>query len=210
MLTNPNNNSYIGQSTNILKRISDYKTLSCKGQPAIYNSLLKYGFEAHKITILEYCNIEELNNKERHYINLYDTLDNGLNATTGGRDYFFHSIETRKIMSEKQKGNSKTLGRKQSKKEIEKRVRKLKGKKRSLEQRKRISDSLKGKVLSDETIRNITKGNKNKNSKKVINKSTGESYLSCTDAANKLKINKSTLTAMLNGQNKNKTNLEYV
>ena len=42
-ITNPKNKVYIGQSKDIIKRWYYYKTLHCKSQIKLYNSLLKYG-----------------------------------------------------------------------------------------------------------------------------------------------------------------------
>lgn len=51
-ITNPNGKIYIGQSTNIDKRFYRYKRLECKGQIKLYNSLKKYGWDAHIIEII--------------------------------------------------------------------------------------------------------------------------------------------------------------
>ena len=40
-ITNPTNKIYIGQSIDIKKRFNQYKNLQCKGQKALYSSLLK-------------------------------------------------------------------------------------------------------------------------------------------------------------------------
>ena len=46
-ITNPKGNIYIGQSWNIETRKSSYK--NCRpGQPYIFNSIKKYGWENHK------------------------------------------------------------------------------------------------------------------------------------------------------------------
>ena len=79
-ITNPNGSVYIGQAVDLERRISEYKRLHCKHQPAIYNSLLKYGFDKHKVDILEECNVDELSNREGYYQDLYDSVRNGLNC----------------------------------------------------------------------------------------------------------------------------------
>lgn len=63
-ITSPSNRIYIGQSINLDKRINKYKKFKCKSQPKIYRSLNKYGFDAHKIEIIEKCPIEKLNERE--------------------------------------------------------------------------------------------------------------------------------------------------
>lgn len=85
-LTSPSNKVYIGQAFDIEKRLSRYKSLNCKGQPYLYNSLVKYGFENHKFEILHECKEEELNDFENHYIQLFDSFNthNGMNLRSGG------------------------------------------------------------------------------------------------------------------------------
>jgi len=66
---------YIGQSWNIEDRASKYKRLVCKGQPAIYSSLTKYGWEAHTFEIIHQLpsdvTQEILNEYETLYWQLY-------------------------------------------------------------------------------------------------------------------------------------------
>lgn len=80
-ITSPTGKVYIGQSVNLKKRINQYKNLNCKRQPLIYRSLLKYGVDAHTFEIIEECVIEQLNNRERYYQDLFNCLSNGLNCS---------------------------------------------------------------------------------------------------------------------------------
>jgi len=52
-ITSPSGKIYIGQSTNIEKRVSRYKKLSCEKQVKLYSSLKKYGWDSHKFEIIE-------------------------------------------------------------------------------------------------------------------------------------------------------------
>jgi hypothetical protein len=79
-LTSPSGKGYVGQSVCIRKRFSKYKRLDCEDQPKLYNALKKYGVENFKYDILEECNRAELNTKEEHYINLFNTVENGYNC----------------------------------------------------------------------------------------------------------------------------------
>lgn len=101
-IISPTNKIYIGQSVNIEKRFYRYKKLYCKTQRKLYNSFLKYSVEQHIFEIIEECDIENLNERERHYQDLYDvTSKKGLNCVlqdiTGKRNSI--SEETRLKMS---------------------------------------------------------------------------------------------------------------
>lgn len=81
-ITSPTGRIYIGQSEDIPRRFKDYKNIGVglQSQPRIYNSLKKYGFEAHDIKVIESCNIEDLNCRERFWQDYYDVIgEMGLN-----------------------------------------------------------------------------------------------------------------------------------
>ena len=71
-ITSSKNRVYIGQTINFKVRFSQYQRLDCKNQKKLYNSLLKYGVEKHKFEIICECDINELNDKERYYQDLYN------------------------------------------------------------------------------------------------------------------------------------------
>ena len=83
-ITSPTGKVYIGQSKNIHKRWNSYKNMS-KGnirQPKLINSFKKYGVEHHVFEILEICNFEDLNCRERYWQDEFDVIgENGLNCT---------------------------------------------------------------------------------------------------------------------------------
>ena len=51
-MISPTNKVYIGQSRDITNRKSRYKTLTCKNQIKLHNSLLKHGFNNHNFTVM--------------------------------------------------------------------------------------------------------------------------------------------------------------
>jgi hypothetical protein len=63
-ITNPNNEAYIGQAVNLIKRENDYKYLEVKCQPKIYKSLLEHGWENHKFEVIEICPLCKLDARE--------------------------------------------------------------------------------------------------------------------------------------------------
>lgn len=85
-ITTPIGEIYIGQSTDVERRFSEYRTLQCKTQKQLYYSLLKYGVESHKFEILIQCPESKLDELEQFYIRKFDSYksEKGLNKTIGG------------------------------------------------------------------------------------------------------------------------------
>lgn len=89
----PNGKSYIGQSSNLKRRMNDYKNWKkkCSSQTALYNAFNKYGgFKYETVTFLYkdggIINKDLLNDLEAKYINEYNTLvPNGYNIRPGGK-----------------------------------------------------------------------------------------------------------------------------
>ena len=80
---------YIGQSTDILRRWRNHKTIANnenhedKEYP-LYRAIRKYGIDNFDFSILEECKVEELNDKEVYWIKQYNSFFNGYNQTIGG------------------------------------------------------------------------------------------------------------------------------
>lgn len=102
-IKSPSGKIYIGQTRNLYLRKIHYKKLHCRKQRKLYCSFLKYGFENHEFTIIEYCAVDQLNEREKHWINFYNSFNNGLNLTTGG-DCHIKSMESRRLISEAKMG----------------------------------------------------------------------------------------------------------
>ncbi len=134
-ITSPNKKIYIGQSRNVEHRLSHYRSCSCKGQQKIYNSIKKYGWNKHKFEILQECIVENLDELECYYIELYQCFDSkyGLNLHSGGKNHK-KSSETKIKLSLANKG----------------RVSYNKGKPMSEEQKVKISIANKGRIMSEE------------------------------------------------------------
>ncbi len=84
-IISPTGKIYIGQSVDIEKRFSSYRTLNCKDQSKIYNSLNKYGAINHVFEVLVCCDELDLNKLEIYYIEKFDSQKNGLNYQKGGQ-----------------------------------------------------------------------------------------------------------------------------
>jgi group I intron endonuclease len=87
-ITNPKGRIYIGQSLDIKRRWkNDYLTNRCKGQPRLYYSFRKYGVDSHLFEIVEQCDIDLLNSKERYWQELHGvTGRRGLNCKLQSTD----------------------------------------------------------------------------------------------------------------------------
>jgi hypothetical protein len=108
-ITNPKGKIYVGQSVNIKRRFTHYKNLKeIKSQKKIYYSIKKYGYDQHKFEILEICNRDELNEKEKHWIKFYDCCNTGLNISDGGEGSFGKLNKGKKRSSKTKKKISET------------------------------------------------------------------------------------------------------
>ena len=222
-IISPSNRIYIGQSIKIEDRIKSYKNLKCKEQPKLYKSLLKYGFENHKIEILIECNESRLNELERHYQEKYDSIENGLNCiytktndksgksseetklkiSINNRRPFLnkkHTEESKLKISNSLKGNQSRLGSKVSDKTKLKISNSHKGKKASLETKLKMSLARKGVKREYSTNRE----------RLVLDLLTGVFYNSIKEASEILGYNKVTLRNYLAGNRKNITSLIFV
>lgn len=78
-----NGKIYIGQSIEIEKRWK--KHLAAQDDFLIHKAIRKYGKNNFNFTILEECDIMDLDRKECYWINYYNTIiPNGYNMITGG------------------------------------------------------------------------------------------------------------------------------
>lgn len=97
-----NNKTYIGQSKNIKKRIlyhhiCDYNNLNnCCYESKFYRAIRKYGLDVFQVETLELCEPQSLDEKEKKWIEKYDSFKNGYNSTEGGQSWSenVHSPET--------------------------------------------------------------------------------------------------------------------
>ena len=82
-ITNLKNNLiYIGQSVDIYTRWRAHK--NSKENDALHTDIQKYGLNYFKFEILEKCSAELLDEREKYWIEYYDSFNVGYNNTTGG------------------------------------------------------------------------------------------------------------------------------
>lgn len=88
-LTNKiNGKCYIGQSVDIKKRLENHMCLNGAKYPGqvaynypLYRAMRKYGRENFESEVLENCEVEDLAERELHYIKKYNSVKNGYNQT---------------------------------------------------------------------------------------------------------------------------------
>lgn len=166
-ITSPTNKIYIGKTSNWCGRRSNYKNFKVAKQVhkqrILYYSLLKYGFENHKLEVIEEFNStsDYCSGKEMFWIRSYMSNVckypemNGMNLTDGGE------------------GNLGWKRPEESRLEI---IRKNTGRKRSEESRKRMSESMKknkngcGKVLSEKHKLILSESAKRKKGSEIFKK----------------------------------------
>lgn len=81
---------YIGQAKDMRKRLNEHlkKGLGIDTPQGnkLYQAMLEDGIDSFTFELLEECSEEELNSKERYYIELYNSIDYGYNSIKGIKD----------------------------------------------------------------------------------------------------------------------------
>lgn len=79
--------SYIGQAKDIKERFRDHIKhglgIDTPANNKLYNAMQQSGIENFSFEILEECSEQQLNEKEKFYIDLYQTYDYGFNSNKG-------------------------------------------------------------------------------------------------------------------------------
>lgn len=228
-ITNPLGSVYIGQSIDVKVRMRGYRNgHGVKGQQRLKNSINKYGWENHKVEIVQQFpnDIERIIVDEYEIFYISQLKEGGmsmLNIKGGGKNGS-HDEGTKRIISQKGKGKiiseeakekmrisalrrgrNIPIGYKHSKETLNKiskanigRVSANKGNKYSEAVRLRMRNHKLGKV-----------GGLCPNSKKIVCSITGRVYASIGEAAIEYGIKRTLLNSYLVGQNPNKTSLTY-
>lgn len=148
-----NGKCYIGQSVNLKNRIAMHRSMlkhNNEDNPLLVKASKKYGYNNFEISIIKYCNENELDYYEKYYIEHYKSYKRkkGYNIELGGNKHkhlgkeqiekmkmakkgkltgeenpFYgrtHTLEAKKKISEKNKNNKYCVGRFMSKETREK------------------------------------------------------------------------------------------
>lgn len=202
-ITSPSGKVYIGQSTNIKKRIRDYKSIyNSRKQIALYNSFKKHGTLNHKFEIIEECEIDKLNERERYYQDFYNVISDGLNCllTSTKEKRKVYSKETIEKMSKSLKGRTFT-------KEWRENLSKAgMGRKLNKKQTDALLKSNIGRIYSEETKLKIILNRKN--NKIFLDIQNGVYYYSFNDLAKNLGVNASSLYDYFTNRKKSKKRIK--
>lgn len=232
-ITSPTGRIYIGESGNLERRKKEYSIGHCKNQIRLYESLKKYGWEAHQFDIIEYCSPDELMCRERHWQDEYDVIGkNGLNCklTKCGEKKMTHSPETIQKIKDNHadmKGeNNPCFGRVWSQEERENHSKIFKGvplgEKSPMYGRRGKDHPMFGYQYTEEQLQRRSearKGEKNAmygirrgahvGAKLILCTLTGIFYDCIKDAAEAYNIKYTTLSQRLNGRLVNNTGLIF-
>lgn len=202
-ITSPNGRCYIGQSIDIDRRFKVYKRLDCKGQPILYRSFLKYSINAHSFEVIEVCEANLLNIRERFWQEHYNVLHDGLNCnlTETHIQPKLHSEETKRKISQSNLGKKFTEEHKAN-----------------LSKNKKITtlgnrNNFFGKTHTNSFKEDLSykrKGGGNPKAKKVVDNTTGIIYNCIKDVAEISGINYNTLKNWLSGRYINKSTYQYL
>lgn len=81
-----NKKVYIGQSKDIISRWNAHKYYTYNNKTKLQNAFSKYGISNFDFEIIEECLISELDEKEKYWINYYNSYEDGYNMTLGGQE----------------------------------------------------------------------------------------------------------------------------
>ena len=146
ILNKVNGKIYIGQTIDSKRRFKEHKSELRRNNhynPHLQYAWNKYGEDSFEFNILEYCELDKLNDNEIWWISYFDSTNKlkGYNQTTGGEDNKgsanpmygkHHSLKSREKMSNSRKGTQKGSNNN------------FYGKKHSVESRKKMSEARKG------------------------------------------------------------------
>lgn len=192
-----NGKVYIGQTMHCVnKRMRVHRAKlkrGCHHSGHLQNAFNKYGADRFKVSILENCNIEEIDSREKFWIKYYKDQGLSYNIEDGGNYIKEIPMETRKKMSESHKGLFK--GEKNP----------MYGKTPSRETRDKLAIATK-KSWQDTKIRakrlsNLKYGKENSNSRSVICVTDGNVFDNMTQAGKYYNISMKAIQQTVSGRN---------
>lgn len=185
-ITSPSGRVYIGLTSVEKLRKNCYKYASCKQQPIIYRSILKYGWGNHEYSIIDsfVSTLDFANGKEMFWIRSYMSNihkypeQKGMNLNDGGGTNigFLHSKESKIKMSANGSGYKWTKAAREKFSELKKGFNSYWP---TEETKKKMSLASKGRKLSEETKKKLSescKGRPSPNKGKLMSEEQKAKY----------------------------------
>jgi group I intron endonuclease len=157
-----NGKVYIGQTKDWLSRKKGHwycGTHTKEGH--LYDSMRKYGVDQFTFEVIEECEVEVVDDRERHWISHYDSMnpEKGYNKESGGHALKKLSDEIKRKISIKLKGMPFTPERCKNISLAQRGIPKPKCRKEwNPEKGRKITEKLKGRPLSQEHKRSVSEG----------------------------------------------------
>lgn len=179
---------YIGQT---VRRVYERLNEHVNKQTALGRAILEYSLENFDVSIIDKAEtIEELNEKEKTWIDYYMEKGPSYNVRPGGGNKigYHHTDETKQKLSVAHRGKHEGENNP------------FYGKHHSKEQREKWSEQRRGRKLTDEWKRNVSLSLCNR--RKVKNVETGEIFNSIREAAEKYGVPPTHITRVCRGKRK--------
>jgi group I intron endonuclease len=199
-ITSPSGRVYVGKTKRLKIRIWEYRWRSKKRKSIIHDSIKGYGWEAHKLEVIEEIADELLNEREVFWIKELNTfyLDNekGMNMTRGGDGNvpsWKHNTERRKKQAQRFSGEGNPFYGKTHSEETKKRLAKVMSKR----------NKSKGIKIPEWAAE---KGREAVRKAVIMYNSDGEflkEYISATQAAKDLGFSRSCINDVVRGKHTN-------
>ena len=95
-----NGKSYIGQSNNVERRFKEHKSIGYRSKIPFDLVLSDIGIEHFTFELIEECKSVELNEREKHWIEFYNTINDGYNYQLNSSQVFGENNPNAKLTEE--------------------------------------------------------------------------------------------------------------
>ena len=200
---NVNHKKYIGQSIHINRRWSEHRyhlNNNTHDNDYLQKSWNKYGPACFDFKILEYCDVSELDSKERNYIALYNTFD---------KNYGYNLIldcEVNRLISDETREKLSIAGKKRKNiPDMSGENNPMFGKHLTNETKEKIRSARIGQVASEETRAKLRKSRSGENNPRCVSvycPDLDEEFWGAKEASLKSGVNRNKISECINGKRK--------
>lgn len=205
-----NHKIYIGQTNNIKRRFAEHRNKTHFKEPnkILYYAFDKYGINNFSFEVIDEVSEDKANEREKYWINYYDSFENGYNMTEGGENppvfqgiehpLCNHSITEIQLVKKLLKETKLTI----------KEIAQLTHYNTSSINRINLGELHYDKTITYPIRKEHTKINKVERAKLIINDLLN-TKLTQKEIASKYNVGRTTVTAINNGQNFYDASLSY-